>query len=143
MPITDAIDNFGTTCPTSTFFGSPGIVMSHVCVDCTFVPSGRLMVSGRTAGCKFLHGVPSMMKIEVAPVSAIACDAAIAIALRYCGFGAPNNCHAVAAIFVLAFARPFLTFDKSCVRFDVTIVLSSSSTTAVALLVWVGSEELA
>ena len=84
MPINDAIDNLGTTCPTNTI-GSPGIVMSHVCVDFTFVPSGRLIVSGRIAGRRFSHGVPSMMNIEVAPVAAIASDAAMAIALRYCG----------------------------------------------------------
>ena len=142
IPINNAMDSLGTTCPTSTF-GSPGIIMSHVCVDITFVPSGRLMVSGCTARRKFLHGVPSMMKIEVAPVSAIACNAAMAIALRYCGFGAPNNCLAVAAIVVLALTRPFLTFDESCVQFDVTIVMSSLSTSAVALIVWVGSEVLA
>ena len=74
IPINNAMDNFGTMCPTNTF-GSPGIVMSHVCVDITFVPSGRLMVSGQMAGHRFLHGVPSMMKIEVDPVSAIACNA--------------------------------------------------------------------
>ena len=136
------MESLGPTCPTSTF-GSPGIVMLHVCVDITFVPSGRLMVSGRTAGRKFLHGLPSMMKIEVAPVSAIACNAAMAIALRYFGFGAPNNCLAVAAIDILVLACPFLTFDESCVRFDVTIVMSSLSTSAVALIVWVGSEVLA
>ncbi len=72
--------------------------MSHVCVEFTFVPSGRLIVSGRIAGWRFLHGVPSMMNIKVAPVSAIASDAPMAIALRYCGFGAPNISLAVAAI---------------------------------------------
>ena len=141
IPINDAMENLGTTCPTSSF-GSPGIIMSHVCVDFTFVPSGKLIVSGRTAGCRFLHGVPSMMKIKVAPVSAIACDAAMAITLRYCGFGAPNNCLAVAAIVALVAACPFL-YDNSGVQFDVTIVMSSSSTTAVALMIWVGSEVLA
>ena len=142
MPINNAIDNFGTMCPTNTF-GSPGIVMSHVCVDFTFVPSGRLMVSGCLAGRRFLHGVPSMMNIEVAPVSAIACDAAMAIALRYCGFGAPNSSRAVAAIDLLVVAFPPFTFGKSCVRFDVMIVLSSSSMSAAAFLIWVGSEVLA
>jgi hypothetical protein len=100
------------------------------------------MVSGHTARRKFLHGVPSMMKIEVAPVSAIACNAAMAIALRYCGLGAPNNCLAVATIVVLVLACPVLTFDESCVQFDVTIVMSSLTTSAVALIVWVGSEVL-
>ena len=141
MPINNAIDNFGTTCPTGTF-GSPGIVMSHVCVDCTFVLSGRLMVSGRMAGQRFSHGVPSMIKIKAAPVSAIACNAAMVIALRYCGFGAPNNCLAVAAMEFLVLDS-LNTFDVSCVQFDVTIVLSSSSTPAVALMIWVGSEVLA
>jgi len=95
--INDGMDNFGTTCPTNTF-GSPGIVMSHVCVNITFVQSGRLIVSESMAGSRLLHGVSSMMKIEAAPVSAIACNAAMAIALRYCGFGAPNNWCAVAVI---------------------------------------------
>jgi hypothetical protein len=51
--LNDGIVNLGTTCPTSTF-GRPGIVMSHVCVDFTFVPSSRLMVSGRMDGRMFL-----------------------------------------------------------------------------------------
>ena len=71
MPINDVIDSFGTKCPNNTI-GSPGNVMSQVCVDFTFVPSGRLIVIGFIAGHRFLHGVPSMMNIKVAPVSAIA-----------------------------------------------------------------------
>ncbi len=142
IPINHAIVNLGTTCPTSTF-GRPGIVMSHVCVDFTFVPSGRLMVSGRMAGHMFLHSVPSMMKIEVAPVSAIACEAAMAIALRYCGFGTPNNCCTVAAIVVRLVTCLLSTFDKPCVRFEVTIVLSSSFISDVALIIWVGYGVLA
>ena len=141
IPINEAMDNFGTTCPTSTF-GRPGIVMSHVCVNFTFVPSCRLMVSGRVARRRFLQVVPSMMKIEVAPVSYIACDAAMKIALRYCLFGAPNNCRAVAAIVIPLVACTLIAFNTSCVRFDVTIVLSSSSTSAVALIIWVGSKVL-
>ncbi len=141
MPINNAMDSLGTTCPTRTF-GSPGVIMLHVCVDITFVPSGKLIVSGRTARRRFLHVVPPMMKIKVAPVSAIACNAAMAIALRYCGFGAPNNCLAVAAIDVLVAACPGL-YDKFGVQFDVTTVMSSLSTTAVALIIWVGSKVLA
>ena len=114
MPINNAIDNFRTTCPTNTF-GSPGIVMSHVCVDFTFVLSGRLIVSGRIANWRFLHGVPSMMKIDNAPVSAIACDAEMVIAFRYCWFGAPNNCRAVAVIVIPVGACPLSTVDESCV----------------------------
>ena len=107
------------------------------------MPSSRLIVSGRTARRRFLHGVPSTMKIDVAPVSAIACDAVIAIAFRYCGFGAPNISLAVAAIDLLVVAFPLCTFGTSCVRFNVMIVLSSSSISAVAFMVWVGFEVLA
>ena len=95
------------------------------------------------AGRRFSHGVPSMMNIEVAPVSAIACDAAMAIALRYCGFGAPNSSCAVSAIDLLAVAFPLCTFGTSCVRFDVMIVLSSSSISDAAFIIWVGSKVLA
>ncbi len=142
IPINDVIVNLGTTCPMSTF-GRPGTVMSHVCVNFTSVPSGRLMVSGRMAGRMFLHGVPSMMKIEVTPVSAVACNAAMAIVLRYCGFGLPNNCCAVAAIVVPLVTCSLSTFDKSCIQFDVTIVLSSLFTSVVALIIWVGYGVLA
>jgi hypothetical protein len=41
---------------------------------------------------------PSMMKMEVAPVLAIAWFVAIVTAFKYCGMGVPNNAHAVAAI---------------------------------------------
>jgi hypothetical protein len=142
MPINNAIDNFGTTCPTNTI-GSPGIVMSHVCVDFAFVPSGRLIVSGRIAGRRLSHGVPSMMKIGVAPVSAIACDVAMAIALRYCGFGAPNSSCAVDAINFLVVSFLFSSFGPLCVQFDVTIVFSSLSIIAATFIIWVGSEVLA
>ena len=72
-PISDAIDRHGTMCPMSTT-GSPGIVMLQQCNNLIFVLSGRLMVSGFVAICLFSTGVPSMMKIAVAPVSIIACD---------------------------------------------------------------------
>jgi hypothetical protein len=45
----------------------------------------------------FLMGVPSIMNMDVAPASAIACNVVIVIALRYWGEGAPNRCLAVAA----------------------------------------------
>jgi hypothetical protein len=84
-----------------------------------------------------------MMKIDVAPVSAIACDAAMAIALRYCGFGAPNISRAVAAIDILVVSFLLRSFGMSCVQFDVTIVLSSSLITAATFIIWVGSKVLA
>jgi hypothetical protein len=40
-------------------------------------------------------------------------------------------------------ARPLSTVSKFCIKFDVTIVLSSLSTSAVALMIWVGSKVLA
>ena len=70
-PINDAIDRLGTICPVSTL-GSPGMLMSQQCVDLIFDPSGRLMFSGFVAILLFATGVPSMMKIAVAPVSIIA-----------------------------------------------------------------------
>ena len=102
IPIKDAMDSLGTTCPTKTV-GSPGMVMSHVCVDLTLLPSGKFMVSGRIAGRRFWTGVPSITKIDFAPVSAIACNVAIVIALRYCGKGVPNRCRAAADRFCLMF----------------------------------------
>ncbi len=142
MPINNAIDDLGTTCPTNIMV-SPGIVMSHVCVDFTFFLSVRLIVSSRIVGRRFLHGVPSMMKIKVAPVSAIACNVAMAIALRYCGFGVLNSSLAVAAIDLLLEACIFCTIGTSCVQFDVMIVLSLLSLLAITLIIWVGSKVLA
>ena len=96
MPISDAIINLGTMCPFK-IVGRPGIVMSHMCVDFALLPSGKLIVNGCNEGRKLLMGVPSMINMEVAPVSAIAWFVLITIALRYCCLGEPNNCHAVAA----------------------------------------------
>jgi hypothetical protein len=63
--------------------GRPGIVMLHRCVDLTWLPSGKLIFNCFVAGRMFLMGVPSIMNMDVAPVSAIACDVAIVIALKY------------------------------------------------------------
>ena len=71
--ISDAIDRLKTMCPVS-ILGNPGIVMSQQWVDLIFVPSGRLMVSGFFVIRLFLTGVPSMMKMAVAPVSIMAYD---------------------------------------------------------------------
>ena len=87
----------GTMCPVNVV-GSPGILMSHMCVDLICLPSGRLIVSGFIAGRLFFTSAPSMIKIDVAPVSAIASDVAIVIAFRYCVEGLPNILLAVAAI---------------------------------------------
>ena len=96
MPINDAIVNLGTMCPVK-IVGRPGIVMLHMCVDFTLLPSGKLIVNGCNEGRKLLTGVPSMINMEVAPVSAIAWFVLIAITLRYCWLGEPNTCRAMAA----------------------------------------------
>jgi hypothetical protein len=134
IPIKDAMDSLGTTCPTKTV-GSPGMVMLHVCVDLTLLPSGKFMISGWIAGRRFWTGVPSNTKIEVAPMSAIACNVAIVIALRYCGKGSPNRCHAAAAKFCLTFFFAKVVGIASDVQFEVTIVLLSSTTLIVTLII--------
>ncbi len=70
--------------------------MLQRCVDLTWLPSGQFIVICPIAGRMFLTGVPSVMNIDVAPVSAIACNVAIIITLKYWGVGAPNRCVDVA-----------------------------------------------
>ena len=96
MSINDAIVNLATMCPVK-IVGRLGIVMLHMCVDITLLPSGKLIVNGCNEGHKLLTGVPSMINMEVAAVSAIAWFVLMAIALRYCWLGEPTNCCAVAA----------------------------------------------
>ena len=94
-------------------------------------------MSGFVATCLFSTGVPSMMKIAVAPVSMIACD----IFCRLLCPGAPKRARAVAAIVVcgtdwarltLLLLRRVLT---TLVVFDAMIVMSSSSTSICVLFV--------
>ena len=54
--------------------GNPGIAMSQQCVDLTLAPSGRFIDSGFVANCLLYTGIPSMMKMAVAPVSRIIFD---------------------------------------------------------------------
>jgi hypothetical protein len=82
MPIKDAINNLGTMCPVKTM-GRPGIVMLQRCANLTWLLSSKFIVNCIVAGQMFLTGVPSIMDMDVAPVSAIACDVAIVITLRY------------------------------------------------------------
>jgi hypothetical protein len=74
-----------------------------MCVDVTLLPSGKLIVIGVLDLRRFLTGVPFIIKIDVAPVSAIACDLTIVIAFA----------HSIFLYFVL--------------QLDVIIVASSSS----------------
>ncbi len=64
------------------------------------------------------------MKIDVAPVSAIASDVAIVIALRYCADGFPNILPAV------SLSDFGVRCGSTClvVVFDMTTVMSSTST---------------
>ena len=107
------------------------------CVDLIFEPSGRLMVSGFVANRMFSTGVPSMMKIAVAPVSMIACD-------NFCRLscpGAPKRARAVAAIVCRGpgwLCSTFLLLRRDAtavVVLDVMIVMSSSSTSICVLYI--------
>jgi hypothetical protein len=99
------------------------------------------MVSGWIAGWRSWTDMPSITKIEVAPMSAIACIVAIVIVLRYCGKGVPNRCHAVAAIFCLTFLFAKFVGIASDVQLELMIVLLSSTIFIVTLIIWVGSKE--
>jgi hypothetical protein len=85
MPMRDAIVMPGTMCSVSTV-GRPGIHMSQMCVDVTLLPSGRLIVIGLFVLRRFLTGVPFIINIEVAPVSAMACVGAIVIVFAHSTF---------------------------------------------------------
>ena len=61
--------------------------MSHTCVDFICVPSGKLIIRGFTAMRLLATSAPSIMKMEVAPVSAIAQFGEIVIVLILCGDG--------------------------------------------------------
>jgi hypothetical protein len=95
----------GTMCPVNTV-GRPCIVMSQMCVDVTLLPSGKLIVIGLSDLRRLLTGVPFIMKINVAPVSAIACDLAIAIALT----------HSNHLYFVMQFDAMTISSSLSCVN---------------------------
>ena len=52
IPNKEATARIGTMCPLSVV-GSPGILISHTCVEFTCLPSGRLIVKGFFAGRMF------------------------------------------------------------------------------------------
>ena len=79
----DAIVISGTMLPVNVT-GKPVIVTSQMCVDCTFVPSERLMDMGFVARRLFCTLVPFMTNTDVAPVSAIAWAGSIDNALALC-----------------------------------------------------------
>jgi hypothetical protein len=63
MPNSNAILIPETMCPINTA-GRPGMVILHVCVDLTLLPSGRLIVIVLMVGFIFSMGVPSITKIR-------------------------------------------------------------------------------
>ncbi len=73
------------------------MMMSHTCVDQIVVPFGNLILSGFVATHLLSTSASSMMKMAVAPVSAIASFAAMVSAFKYCGMGLLNIARAVAA----------------------------------------------
>ncbi len=135
MPMSNAMLGEGTMCPKS-IVGKPGIWMSHTRVDLICFPSGKFIVRGDVAGRLLSTSAPSIIKMEVAPVSAIAWLVAIVSVLRYCGIGCPNNTRAVNAI----------DWRTCCVAcqwrelFDIIRVSSSSSMDDVLMLIGVGFE---
>ena len=74
--------------------------------------------------------------MDVAPVSATARFVAIAIALRYCGFGLPYKIFANATNDVGCDCSFWLLLVA---KFDVTIVTLSSSVALITLITSVGS----
>ena len=93
----------------------------------TFLPSGKLIVSGLVAGLLFNTSTPSIIKIDVAPVSAIACVVAIAIALRYSVVCFPKILRAAAASDVGRESETCVGWEQCDVQLDVWTVASSSS----------------
>ncbi len=73
------------------------MMVSHTCVDQIVVPLGNLILSGFVVTHLLLTSALSMMKMGVAPVSAIASFAAMVSAIKYCGMGLPNIAWAVTA----------------------------------------------
>jgi hypothetical protein len=138
MPMRDAIVNDGSMCPVN-IVGRPGILISHTCVDWIFLPSGKLIVRGNTVIRLLSPAAPSMMKMEVMPVSATAWLSAIVKALRNCGVGLPKSALAITTI------KGDALFVHTCfvdTQLEVTTVAVSSSS-YVDVLIWVGSKELA
>ena len=109
-------------CPVSVT-GNPGILMSHACVNLTFLLSGRLTVRDFVATRPLATSTPSITKMDVAPVSAMAWFGAMVIALmQFCG-GLPYKGLATGVTGVGSWCGGWrFLFAK----FDTTTVTSSS-----------------
>ncbi len=82
------------------------------------------------------------MNMDVAPVSDIAYDVAIVIALRYWGVGGPNKCLAVAANDCQEANRTNISCCALAAKeqYDVEIVKSLSLHLVTMFTIWVESE---
>jgi hypothetical protein len=109
-------------CPIRTV-GRSGTIL-QTCVDFTLHPWGRLIVNGLDATCLFASLMPSMTKMDVAPMSAIACNVAIVLGFKaLCEVG-PNNAQmAMAHACGLCVCTLMLLKEE---QFDVTTVMSLS-----------------
>jgi hypothetical protein len=77
--------------------GNPEMVMLQTCEDIICHPLGMLIFNDFAAGHLLTTSLPSMMKMEVAPVSAIAWVDVIVIAFRNSCVGLPHNNRTAAA----------------------------------------------
>ncbi len=93
-------------------------------------------MSGFFAALLFSTSTPSMMKMDVAPVSATAKCVAIVIAFKYFCFGLPYIIQANAANDFGCECSFWLFFVA---KFDVTIVTSSLFVVLITLITSVGS----
>jgi hypothetical protein len=97
---------------------------------------GKLIVRVKVVTCLLSMLAPSMIKMVVAPVSAIAWFVVIVSAFKYCGMGVPNNARAFAAID---------NWGVCCIKhrdqFDITTVAVSPLHDEDAELIEVGSKD--
>jgi len=102
----------------------PGMYMLHICVDITVLLSARATLRGRSVRRLLVTGVPSMMKICVAPESAIVTFADVGIA---------------------ALAKSMVSGGDITLRGDTfeatTVSISFSGSKAVSIHIWVGHDE--
>jgi len=106
--------------------GKPGIVMSQMCVNCTFVPSGRLIEMGFVARRLFYTGVLDITNTDAVPVSAIAWAGLMDMAFALCSM---SGCNFLMDTFAAALMI-------SRVQFDAMAVLSSSLSILVKIVVF-------
>jgi hypothetical protein len=140
IPTSNATAKAGRMCPVRTV-GRPGMAMLHTCVHCTLRPSRRLIVNGLDETRLLATPMPSMTKMDAAPVSAIACDVAIVMAFKaLCEVGMNNAQAAMAhAHGVCVCTRTLLKEEQ----FDVITVVSLLHLPVVRVkVVLVGSREV-